>query len=90
MCCAHVGKLSRLCTCRMVCPEVRSAQTTGPVLVHVVTEKGRGYIPAETSQDKMHGVVKFDPRTGQQMSVSGSLVFVRYWMTLQMFIGTWG
>lgn len=47
--------------------EVKSAETVGPVLVHVVTEKGRGYLPAETAQDKMHGVVKFDPRTGKQV-----------------------
>ncbi|WIA11070.1 hypothetical protein OEZ85_011221 [Tetradesmus obliquus] len=46
--------------------DVRSADTVGPVLVHVITEKGRGYLPAETAQDKMHGVVKFDPRTGVQ------------------------
>jgi hypothetical protein len=36
------------------------------VLIHVITEKGRGYLPAETASDKMHGVVKFDPRTGKQ------------------------
>ena len=46
---------------------MKSAETVGPVLVHVVTEKGRGYLPAESAQDKMHGVVKFDPRTGQQV-----------------------
>eukprot|EP00878_Enallax_costatus_P000400 GHUV01000488.1.p1 GENE.GHUV01000488.1~~GHUV01000488.1.p1 ORF type:complete len:739 (+),score=252.51 GHUV01000488.1:855-3071(+) len=46
--------------------DVKSADTVGPVLVHVITEKGRGYLPAETAQDKMHGVVKFDPRTGVQ------------------------
>ena len=36
------------------------------MLIHVITEKGRGYLPAETAADKMHGVVKFDPRTGKQ------------------------
>jgi 1-deoxy-D-xylulose-5-phosphate synthase len=46
--------------------EVKSAETVGPVLIHIVTEKGRGYQPAETASDKMHGVVKFDPRTGEQ------------------------
>eukprot|EP00877_Chromochloris_zofingiensis_P012791 jgi/Chrzof1/7766/Cz02g35280.t1 len=46
--------------------EVKSAETVGPVLIHVITEKGHGYLPAESAQDKMHGVVKFDPRTGQQ------------------------
>ncbi|GBF98923.1 1-deoxy-D-xylulose 5-phosphate synthase [Raphidocelis subcapitata] len=49
-----------------VLSEVKAAETVGPVLVHVITEKGRGYLPAETAADKMHGVVKFDPRTGKQ------------------------
>jgi 1-deoxy-D-xylulose-5-phosphate synthase len=38
----------------------------GPVLVHVVTQKGKGYGPAEVSADKYHGVVKFDVKTGAQ------------------------
>jgi 1-deoxy-D-xylulose-5-phosphate synthase len=38
----------------------------GPVLVHVVTQKGKGYAPAEGAADKGHGVVKFDPLTGKQ------------------------
>ena len=38
----------------------------GPILVHVVTQKGKGYAPAETSADKYHGVVKFDVATGAQ------------------------
>ena len=37
-----------------------------PVLVHVVTQKGKGYGPAEKAADKYHGVVKFDVVTGQQ------------------------
>ncbi|TCR61221.1 1-deoxy-D-xylulose-5-phosphate synthase [Bosea sp. BK604] len=44
---------------------VRDAEQ-GPILVHVVTQKGKGYGPAEASADKYHGVVKFDPVTGQQ------------------------
>ncbi|HEY0912765.1 MAG TPA: 1-deoxy-D-xylulose-5-phosphate synthase [Bradyrhizobium sp.] len=39
---------------------------TGPVLVHVVTQKGKGYGPAEASADKYHAVVKFDVATGAQ------------------------
>jgi 1-deoxy-D-xylulose-5-phosphate synthase len=39
---------------------------TGPILVHVVTQKGKGYAPAENSADKYHGVVKFDVATGAQ------------------------
>jgi len=38
----------------------------GPILVHVVTKKGKGYAPAEASADKYHGVVKFDVVTGLQ------------------------
>jgi 1-deoxy-D-xylulose-5-phosphate synthase len=37
-----------------------------PVLVHVVTQKGKGYAPAEGADDKLHAVVKFDVVTGQQ------------------------
>jgi 1-deoxy-D-xylulose-5-phosphate synthase len=44
---------------------VRDAES-GPVLVHVVTQKGKGYAPAEATADKYHAVVKFDPVTGQQ------------------------
>ncbi len=42
------------------------AMKTGPVLIHVVTQKGKGYVPAENSADKYHGVAKFDVITGQQ------------------------
>src|SRR5436190_2159301 len=38
----------------------------GPILIHVVTQKGKGYAPAEASSDKYHGVVKFDVATGKQ------------------------
>ena len=38
----------------------------GPVLVHVVTKKGKGYAPAEASADKYHGVAKFNVLTGEQ------------------------
>ncbi|CAO2832042.1 unnamed protein product [Amaranthus hypochondriacus] len=46
--------------------EVKSTKTTGPVLIHVITEKGRGYPYAERAADKYHGVAKFDPATGKQ------------------------
>jgi 1-deoxy-D-xylulose-5-phosphate synthase len=41
-----------------------------PVLVHVVTQKGKGYAPAENAADKYHGVVKFDVVTGQQVKAA--------------------
>ncbi|KAI5080742.1 hypothetical protein GOP47_0003925 [Adiantum capillus-veneris] len=46
--------------------EVKATHTIGPVLIHVVTEKGHGYPYAERASDKYHGVVKFDPATGKQ------------------------
>ena len=48
-----------------VLKNVRDAQT-GPILVHVITQKGKGYAPAEASADKYHGVVTFDVVTGAQ------------------------
>jgi 1-deoxy-D-xylulose-5-phosphate synthase len=45
---------------------VRDAQV-GPILVHVVTQKGKGYAPAEASSDKYHGVSQFNVVTGAQM-----------------------
>jgi 1-deoxy-D-xylulose-5-phosphate synthase len=48
-----------------VLENVRDAKN-GPFLVHVVTQKGKGYAPAENSADKYHGVVKFDVATGAQ------------------------
>ena len=49
-----------------VLENVRDAKN-GPFLVHVVTQKGKGYSPAENSADKYHGVVKFDVATGAQV-----------------------
>ncbi|MGZ3411823.1 MAG: 1-deoxy-D-xylulose-5-phosphate synthase [Xanthobacteraceae bacterium] len=48
-----------------VLQNVRDAKD-GPMLVHVVTQKGKGYAPAEAASDKYHGVVKFDVATGAQ------------------------
>ncbi|MCP5402086.1 MAG: 1-deoxy-D-xylulose-5-phosphate synthase [Novosphingobium sp.] len=43
----------------------------GPCLIHVVTQKGKGYGPAEQAEDKYHGVQKFDVITGEQVKSSG-------------------
>jgi 1-deoxy-D-xylulose-5-phosphate synthase len=43
----------------------------GPCLIHVVTQKGKGYGPAEASADKYHGVQKFDVITGEQAKSAG-------------------
>ena len=50
-----------------VLKNLRDSADRGPVLVHVVTQKGRGYAPAEAAADKYHGVVKFDVATGAQV-----------------------
>jgi 1-deoxy-D-xylulose-5-phosphate synthase len=42
------------------------ARATGPILIHVLTKKGKGYGPAETARDKGHGVSKFNVVTGEQ------------------------
>lgn len=46
---------------------------TGPVLLHVKTQKGKGYAPAENAPDKMHGVAKFDVVTGNQFKSKSQL-----------------
>ncbi len=43
------------------------ARASGPVLIHCVTVKGKGYAPAEGADDKYHGVAKFDVATGAQV-----------------------
>jgi 1-deoxy-D-xylulose-5-phosphate synthase len=45
---------------------VREAEEQGPILLHVITKKGKGYAPAENSADKYHGVSKFNVITGEQ------------------------
>ena len=45
---------------------VKNSKYEGPILIHAVTKKGKGYKPAEDSRDKYHGVSKFDVVTGKQ------------------------
>ncbi|KAB2886976.1 MAG: 1-deoxy-D-xylulose-5-phosphate synthase [Albidovulum sp.] len=42
------------------------ARATGPILIHVLTKKGKGFAPAERAADKGHATAKFDPVTGEQ------------------------
>ncbi|MGU9982095.1 1-deoxy-D-xylulose-5-phosphate synthase [Phreatobacter sp. HK31-P] len=44
----------------------------GPILVHVVTQKGKGYAPAEETADKLHAVAKFDVVTGTQVKAKAN------------------
>jgi len=50
-----------------VLKNVRDSSHKGPFLVHAITQKGKGYTPAENSDDKYHGVTKFDVVTGAQV-----------------------
>ena len=45
---------------------VKNSKYDGPILIHAVTKKGKGYKPAEDSRDKYHGVSKFNVVTGEQ------------------------
>jgi 1-deoxy-D-xylulose-5-phosphate synthase len=45
---------------------LRDTELQGPILLHVVTQKGKGYAPAEAASDKYHGVQKFNVITGEQ------------------------
>ncbi len=45
---------------------IRDSEQDKPVLLHVITQKGKGYAPAENAPDKMHGVATFDVVTGKQ------------------------
>ncbi|KAM7472822.1 hypothetical protein LguiA_011005 [Lonicera macranthoides] len=59
--------------------KVKAMPASGPVLIHIITEKGKGYPPAEVAADKMHGVVKFDPQTGKQSKAkSRTLSYTQY------------
>lgn len=59
--------------------KVKAMPAPGPVLIHIVTEKGKGYPPAVAAADRMHGVVKFDPKTGHQFKPKPStLAYTQY------------
>ncbi|MDP2116910.1 MAG: 1-deoxy-D-xylulose-5-phosphate synthase, partial [Brevundimonas sp.] len=59
-----------------------AAITDRPVIVHVVTQKGKGYAPAETSADKLHAVTKFDVVSGKQSkSVSNAPSYTKVFGT---------
>jgi 1-deoxy-D-xylulose-5-phosphate synthase len=55
-----------------VLENVRDAADRGPVLIHVVTQKGKGYAPAEVATDKYHGVNRFDVITGAQQKAKSN------------------
>ena len=56
-----------------VLKNVKNSKYDGPILIHTVTKKGKGYKPAEDSRDKFHGVSKFNVVTGEQSKSSTNL-----------------
>ena len=61
-----------------VLENVKNSKHEGPVLIHVITQKGKGYKPAEKSGDKYHGVSKFNIITGEQVqSKSNTLSYTK-------------
>ena len=55
-----------------VLENIKNNSIDKPIFLHCVTKKGKGYLPAEKSEDKFHGVNKFDLRTGQSIGVSNN------------------
>lgn len=55
--------------------EVKSLN--GPILVHVLTKKGKGYSPAEDNASQFHGLGKFDPQTGQAIKEEGTATYTQ-------------
>jgi 1-deoxy-D-xylulose-5-phosphate synthase len=62
-----VGKLVETLRC--------ARDLKGPVFVHAITQKGKGYAPAQTAPDRMHGVGAYDPATGVQVKATGGAPF---------------
>ncbi|KAH7544614.1 hypothetical protein FEM48_Zijuj01G0004400 [Ziziphus jujuba var. spinosa] len=52
--------------------KVKEMPASDPVLIHIITEKGNGRAPAEVASDKMHDMVKFEPRWGKQLKAKSS------------------
>jgi len=55
-----------------VLENVKNSTHEGPFLIHAITQKGKGYQPAEDSKDKYHGVTKFNVATGEQSKSSSN------------------
>lgn len=53
----------------------QAKKVKGPVIVHVITKKGKGYAHAEDFPDSYHGVAPFDPMTGKSVKRSSSLTY---------------
>jgi len=58
-----------------VLENIKNTDIDKPIFLHCITKKGKGYEPAEESEDKFHGVNKFDLKTGQSLSSSNKKTY---------------
>ena len=58
-----------------VLANIKNSSIDKPIFLHCITKKGKGYEPAEKSQDKFHGVNKFDVKTGQSLNSSNKKTY---------------
>jgi 1-deoxy-D-xylulose-5-phosphate synthase len=58
-----------------VLANIKNSSIDKPIFLHCITKKGKGYKPAEKSQDKFHGVNKFDVKTGQSLNSSNKKTY---------------
>jgi len=58
-----------------VLENIKNSAVDKPIFLHCVTKKGKGYDPAEKSEDKFHGVNKFDVKTGQSLNLSNKKTY---------------
>jgi len=65
-------KLDSLVT---VLENIRDNKIDKPIFLHCITKKGKGYEPAEKSQDKFHGVNQFDVKTGESLTISNKKTY---------------
>ncbi len=62
----------------LILDNVKDSSHEGPFLIHAITQKGKGYAPAENAADKMHGVNRFDVITGNQLKSTGKNIAPSY------------
>tara|TARA_Y100001970_G_scaffold286307_1_gene408142 strand:- start:2562 stop:4484 length:1923 start_codon:yes stop_codon:yes gene_type:complete len=58
-----------------VLENIKNSNVDKPIFLHCITKKGKGYEPAEKSEDKFHGVNKFDVKTGQSLNASNKKTY---------------
>ncbi len=65
----------------------QAKEMQGPVLIHVITQKGKGYLPAQENPSKFHGIGKFDPKTGMVPGASAPTFSDNFGKTMMELAG---